>query len=77
MNLIVIEEVDKNNKSTIIGVCEHDMIKADLMLLEYSPDYHVLDVKDVRENGIEYIYKIEVDKEIYTIIFRYFELNQL
>ena len=76
MNLIVIEEIDKDEKSTIIGVAEN-MDYAKEMLHDYNGKYKLLGVEDVRESGIEYVYNIEVDKEELTIVFRDFNLNSI
>ena len=52
MNLIIIEEIDKDEKSTIIGVAEN-MQYAKEMLHDYNGKYKLLGVEDVRESGIE------------------------
>ena len=74
--LIVIEELDRKQYSTIIGVAE-TMQKSIELMTEYYGEYETLGVKDVRDSGIEYVYSIKADKESYTIVFRSFNLNCL
>ena len=75
-NLIVIEEIDKDKKSFIIGVCDN-MEKALELTKEFFGEYEVLNIKDVRDSGIEYIYEILCEGDISKIVYRDFELNKL
>lgn len=75
MDLIVIEEIDEKGNCSTIGVCE-SMDFAKNMLFDYYEDYKILNIHDVRDSGLEYIYKIEFSNEILTIIFRNYELNK-
>ena len=76
MDLIVLEEIDKNNISTFIGVAE-TLDVANAMLQNYCGTYKLVDNRYVGESGLECVYEIEVDNEIYTIVFRCFQLNSI
>jgi len=76
MNFIVIEEIDSKGKSTIIGISEN-MDISKYMINEYYGTHEILGVEDIRESGIEYVYNIKFDKELYKIVFRDFKLNEI
>ena len=75
-NLIVIEEIDENNESTIIGVSD-SVDKSVKMMQYYYGDYDLIKETYVRDSGIEYVYKIKVDNDICTVVLRYFNLNMI
>jgi hypothetical protein len=75
-NLIVIEQVNKDEASDIIGVGKTMDICLN-MIQEYYGSYTIVSIKDIRESGIEYVYNIICDEEALTIVFRDFELNSL
>ena len=76
MEFIVIEELDRKQYSTIIGVS--DSIPKSLELItEYYREYEIIGVKDVRDSGVEYVYSIKADGDYYTIVLRSFNLNSL
>ncbi len=75
-NLIVIEQINKDETSDIIGVGETMEICLN-MIDEYYGCYRTVSVEDVRDSGIEYVYNIIADKESLTLVFRDFELNCL
>ena len=74
MNLIIIEQINKDVISDIIGVGETMGICLN-MIDEYYGGYRTISVEDVRDSGIEYVYNIIADEEELTIVFRGFNLN--
>ena len=74
MNLIIIEQINKDVISDIIGVGETMEICLN-MIDEYYGGYRTISVEDVRDSGIEYVNNIIADEEELTIVFRGFNLN--
>jgi hypothetical protein len=76
MKVFVVEELDKFNETSIIGVAD-SLEKANGLYIEYYGNHKILNKRDIRDSGIEYEYHIECDEDRYYVIIKSFTLNKL
>lgn len=81
--VLVIEETDRKHNSEIIGVADN-LIKAKAMMQEYYGEFEILRFKDIRDSGIDSVYRISVKDSClitlrkraeYTVTLLSFQIN--